>query len=262
VEWALQLSPELWLEIGFLVCGGLLIIFRDWRIALPALLGEYLLLCALLALFPETLVPKDLLIGSFTTNSLVAVKAITGLTVVGILTITVASRRWVRLPENEQPLDEITAARLRWAARRMARSQEQRPRFNLLAYLLPTFALAILVAATYALASLYPVAQPLMRVDTDLSFWSYVDLAWYWLALSGIFIVLFAQEVQEVCVGLLLCLASADLLYTVLSKSIGLLAIGLLNAVSILLALGSAYLSLLFYLRLQRWQLPSAEEWD
>jgi len=63
-------------------------------------------------------------------------------------------------------------------------------------------------------------------------------------------------------VGLLLCIGSVDLLYVALSKSVGLLAIGLLSAVSILLALGSAYLAQLFYLRLRRWQLPSAEEWD
>ena len=254
-----QLSPELWLEVGFLVCGGLLIVFRDWRVVLPALLGEYLLLCVLLAQFPETFVPRDLHIGSMVTNSLVLVKAVSGLTVVGILTLTVASRRWVRPPESEQPLDEITAARLRWAARRVAQSQEQ-PRFSLLTYLLPTFVLAILIAVTYALARLYPLARN-PTLD-DASFWFYVDMAWYWLALSGLFIVLFAQEVQEVCVGLLLCLSSVDLVYTALSRSVGLLAIGLLNAVSILLALGSAYLALLFYLRLQRWQLPSVEEWD
>ncbi|MBN1484847.1 MAG: hypothetical protein JXA37_09005 [Chloroflexia bacterium] len=255
----LQLSVELGLWIGFLVFGGLLIVFRDWRIALPALLGEYFLLCALLDRFPETFIPRTLVVGEFTTNALVAVKAVTGLTVVGILTLTVISRRWARPPESEQALDEITEARLRWAARRMARTQE-RARFSLWVYLLPTFALAILIAATYALARLYPLVGSVNLPET--TFWFYVDLTWYWLTLSGLFIVLFAREVQEICVGLLLCLAGVDLLYTTLSESMGLLAIGLLNAVSILLALGSAYLALLFYLRLQGWQLPSAEEWD
>ena len=45
-------------------------------------------------------------------------------------------------------------------------------------------------------------------------------------------------------------------------RGVGLVAIGLLSVVSILLALGSAYLAQVFYLRLRRWQLPSAEEWD
>jgi hypothetical protein len=67
---------------------------------------------------------------------------------------------------------------------------------------------------------------------------------------------------QEVSVGLLLCIASVDLLYTSLSRSGGFLAIGLLSAVSILVALGSAYLAQLFYLRLQRWTLPAADEWE
>jgi hypothetical protein len=127
-------------------------------------------------------------------------------------------------------------------------------------YLLTTLYLAVLIVATYSLAILYPLARDPALPES--SFWLYVDLVWYWLGLSGIFIVLFAHEVQEVSVGLLLCISSVDLLYAALSKSVGLLPIGLLSAISILLALGSAYLALLFYLRLQQWQLPSPEEWD
>ena len=55
------------------------------------------------------------------TSSFVLVKAITGLTVVGVLTFTVVLRRRARPAISEDSLDEITAARLRWAARRVAR---------------------------------------------------------------------------------------------------------------------------------------------
>jgi hypothetical protein len=67
---------------------------------------------------------------------------------------------------------------------------------------------------------------------------------------------------QEVSVGLLLCIGSVDLLCMALSRGEGLLAIGLLSAVSILVALGTAYLAQIFYLRLRRWQLPAADEWE
>lgn len=254
---SLHLSVEAALWLGFLFFGGLLIVFRDWWVTLPALLAQYVLLCLLQSRFP--FVPLDLHLGFFDTSPLVLVKAVTGLAVVSILAVTVVSRRRLHLPEDEQSLDEITAARLRWAARRVAR-REGRERFRLSTYLLPTSILAVLMVATYTLAVLYPIAQaPNLPAST---LWFYVDLVWYWLGLSGLFIVLFAQEVQEVSVGLLLCCSSVDLLYTALSHSVGLVAIGLLSAVSILLAVGSAYLAQLFYQRLRRWQLPSAEEWD
>ncbi len=253
----IYLSTEMLLWAGFLLCGALLVVFRNWWLTLAALLGEYLLLCVLLAQFQ--FVPKDLVIGPVAISALVLVKGVTGLTVVGILAVTVAARRRVQLPEDEMELDEITAARLRWAARRAAK-QTGEQRFRLSTYLLPISALAVLVVATHALAILYPLARAPTLSQEPL--WLYVDLVWYWLGLSGVLIVLLAQEMQEVSVGLLLCISSVDLLYTALSRSVGLLAIGLLNAVSILLALGAAYLAQLFYLRLRRWQLPSAEEWD
>lgn len=252
----MHLPIEVLLWAGFLLCGGLLIVFRNWWVTLAALLGEYILLCLLLSRLP--FMPADLHIGPLAVNQIVLVKAVTGLVVVGILAITVASRRRARL-EVEHPLDEITAARLRWAARRVARQGEPR-RVHLPSYLLPASALIVLVLSTHALAILVPLARTPTLPDPVL--WGSVDLAWYWLGLSGLVMALFAQELQEVTVGLLLCMSSVDLLYIALSRGVGLVAIGLLSVVSILLALGSAYLARVFYLRLRRWQLPSAEEWD
>lgn len=252
----IHLEVEVLLWAGFLLFGGLLIVFRSWWVTLAGLLGEYILLCLLLSRFP--FMPADLAIGPVNVSQIVLAKAVTGLTIVGILAITVASRQRAR-QEVDQPLDEITAARLRWAARRIAQREDQR-RLHLPGYLLPASALVVLVLATHALAILAPLA----RVPTlpDPVLWGVVDLSWYWLGLSGLVIVLFAQELQELAVGLLLCMGSVDLLYVALSRSVGLVAIGLLSVVSILLALGSAYLARVFYLRLHRWQLPSAEEWD
>jgi|GEM_PF-362937 len=255
----LHLDPALLLWAGFVLFGSLLIVFRNWWITLVGLVGQYALLCILLSWFP--FVQPDLIIGPIAVSQVVLVKAVTGFTVVAILGITVVSRRRL-LQNDEQALDEITAARLRWAVRRATRRGEQE-RFRLANYLLPIAALAVLVIATHALGILYPlVRSPSLPESPVWGLWLYVDLVWYWLGLSGILIILLAQEIQEVSVGLLLCIASVDLLYTALSRSGGFLAIGLLSAVSILVALGSAYLAQLFYLRLQRWTLPAADEWD
>ncbi len=254
----IHLTVESFLLAGFLLCGGLLIVFRDWWVTLSALLGDYFFLCVLLSRFP--FVPANLAVGPLRVSALVLVQAVTGITVVGILAITVLSRRFGRQTESEGGLDEVTAARLRWAARRVAQ-KGGKERFRLASYLLPLSAFAALIMATLTLATLYPLARTPTWAD-DPSLWLYVDLAWYWLGLSGLVIVLLAQELQEISVGLLLCISSVTLLDVALSRSVGLLAIGLLNTVSIVLALGSAYLAQVFHLRLHRWQLPSAEEWD
>jgi hypothetical protein len=252
----LHLEPALLLWAGFVLFGSLLIVFRNWWVTLVGLLGEYALLCILLSWFP--FVPPDLILGPIAVSQIVLVKGATALTVVAVLALTAASRR--RLPQDdEETLDEITAARLRWALRRATRRGAEE-RFRLANYLLPIAALAVLVVATHTLAILFPLVRSPSMPEGSL--WIYVDLVWYWLGLSGLLIVLLAQEMQEVSVGLLLCIASVDLLYTALSRSVGLLAIGLLSAVSILVALGTAYLAQLFYLRLRRWHLPSADEWD
>lgn len=252
----LHLNAELLLWAGFVLFGSLLIVFRSWWVTLVSLLGEYILLCILLSWFP--FVSPDLAIGPLAVSQLVLVKAVTALTVVAILAVTVASRRRLHV-DSASDLDEITAARLRWAARRATQRGGQE-RFRLATYLLPLSALAVLVIATHALA----VLAPLVRSSTmaEGSLWGYVDLVWYWMGLSGLLIILLAEEMQEITVGLLLCIASVDLLYTALSRTSGLLALGLLSAVSILVALGSAFLAQIFYLRLHRWQLPSADEWD
>lgn len=252
----LHLSVELLLWAGFILCGGLLIVFRGWWIELLGLLGVYGLLCLLISRFPFVL--PDLKFGPLVLSRVVLVQAVTGLTVVSILAITILVRRRMVL-KVQQPLDEVTEARLRWTAWRTARLGGKQ-RFRLAAYLLPVFAFAVLALAAYGLALVYPVVRTPDAPDGLL--WGYVDLVWYWLGLAGLLTVLLAQEMHEVSVGLLLCWSSVNLLYIAMSRTLGLLALGALSAVSILMGLGSAYLALLFYLRLRRWQLPSAEEWE
>lgn len=251
----ISLSVELLLWAGFLLCGGLLIVFRGWWIELLGLLGVYGLLGLLVSRFPFVL--PDLRVGPLTLSRIVLAQAVTGLTVVAILAVTVVVRqRAVR--DVQQPLDEVTEARLRWTAWRTARLGGRQ--FRLVNYLLPVLAFAVLVLVAYGLALVYPLVRISGTPGGLLG--GYVDLIWYWLGLAGLLTVLLAQEVHEVSIGLLLCWNSVTLLYIALSRTIGLLALGLLDVVAVLVALGSAYLAMLFYLRLRRWQLPSAEEWE
>ncbi|MGB9724687.1 MAG: hypothetical protein ACP5OO_04845 [Chloroflexia bacterium] len=252
----LHWSVEQLIWAGFVFFGGLLIVFRGWWIELLGLLGIYGLLCLLLSRFPFML--PDLQMGPLVLSRVILAQAATGLTIVAVLAVTIAVRRRVTL-EMQPPLDEVTEARLRWTAWRTARLGRGQ-RFRLAAYLFPVFAFAVLVLAAHGLALVYPVVRRPGAPDGLL--WGYVDLVWYWLGLAGLLTVLLAQEMHEVSVGLLLCWSSVTLLYIALSRTIGLLALGLLSAVAILMGLGSAYLALLFYLRLRRWRLPSAEEWE
>ncbi len=251
-----HLSVELLLWAGFVFCGGLLIVFRGWWIELLGLAGVYGLLSLFISRFPFVL--PDMKIGPLVLSRIVLAQAATGLTVVTIMAITVVMRRRVAL-EMEHPLDEVTEARLRWTAWRTARSGSER-QFRLVAYLLPVFAFAVLVLAAHGLALVYPMVRTPGAPDGLLG--GYVDLVWYWLGLAGLLTVLLAQEMHEVSIGLLLCWSGVSLLYIAMSRTLGLLAMGLLGAVSILMGLGSAFLALVFYLRLRRWQLPSAEEWE
>ncbi len=252
----LYLDVELLLWAGFVFCGGLLIVFRGWWIELLGLLGMYGLLCLLISRFPFVL--PDLEIGPLVTSRIVLVQAVTGLTVVAIMAMTIALRQRIALG-MQQPLDEVTEARLRWTIWRTARLGGKQ-RFRLVAYLLPIFAFAVLVLAAHGLALVYPVVRTPGAPEGLL--WGYVDLVWYWLGLAGLLTVLLAQEMQEISIGLLLCWNGVILLYIALTRTLGLLAMGLLSTVAILMGLGWAYLALLFHLRLRRWQLPSAEEWE
>lgn len=219
--------------IGIAICSGLVLLLRDWRLTFPALLCNYLLIVAFLT--QQQFVRPDVQIGNLALSTTVLVKLLTGIAAVTILTITALtfSREY-----NLEDLDEFSLAELRRAARRAQRVRAAEG-LRMADYVLPFWSLVLVALASLALPRLYPIGT----YETD--------VVWYWLGLTGLFTLVTATDTLKTGLGLLLCVSSIDLLYTVLASSVQIFPLGLLSLMTIVLALMVAYLSGLMYGRLK-----------
>lgn len=232
-----------WFILGIGVTAAVVLLFRDWRLTLAALLLNYLSLALFLA--EQQFVPPDLSLLGLEISTLVLVKLITGLAVTLILAITALtfSREY-----GLESLDEFGLAELRRAARAAQRLQASQP-FQLSDYVLPFWAGVLALLASLTLPRVYPIAP------TEAS-----DFAWYWLALTGILTITTASDLLKIGLGLLLCASAIDLLYTAVvstpeASGLNVAPLILLSMFNILLALAIAYLSGLLYGRLKTLEL-------
>lgn len=232
-----------WILIGIGLSAGVVLLLRDWRLTVPALLLNYTFLALFLAnqqfLGPDL---QQLGLGFSTT---VIVKLITGLAVTLILSITALtfSRDY-----GLEDLDEFGLSELRRAARAAQRQQANEP-FRWGDYIVPFWALVLALLASLSLPRIYPIATS-----------PATDFAWYWLGLTGLLTIATANDLLKIGLGLLLCTSSIDLLYTAVistpqASGVGVIPLGLLSLVTILLALAIAYLSGLLYGRLKTLEL-------
>lgn len=233
----MSLETVNWLVAGIAATGGLVLLLRDLRLAVPALLTGYLLIA--LFLTQQQFIRPDLQIGSASVSTLVIVKLITGFAASAMLTITglTFSREY-----NLEDLDEFSLSELRRAARRAAAERAQQP-FRASDYVVPFWALVLAALSSLALPRLYPIGG------------AEVDFVWYWLGLVGLFTIVTAADLLKVGLGLLLCVESIDLLYTAVSGSVEVFPLALLSLTTIVLALAVAYLSGLMYGRLKTLEL-------
>ncbi|MBC8163404.1 MAG: hypothetical protein H7Z42_19525 [Roseiflexaceae bacterium] len=218
--------------IGIGLTCAIILLMRDWRFTVPALLINYL--CLGWMLTQQQFIAPDLSFGGAQVSTTVVVKLITGLAAALILAITAItfSREY-----NTEDLDEFSLAELRRAARRAQRTIEP---FRMSDYVVPFWSLVLAAAAALLLPRLYPVAQPYA-----------VDFAWYWLALTGLFTLVTANDVLKVGLGLLLCVESVDLVYTAVAGRVQVFPLALLSLLTLVLALAVAYISGLLYGRLK-----------
>jgi hypothetical protein len=233
----MNLSDINWPVILIALSGALILLLRDWRITVSALLVNYIGVAMFLA--QQQFLQPDLQIGSLAISTTVLVKLISGIAATAILAITALtfSREY-----NQEDLDEFSLAELRRAARRAQRQRAAEP-LRLADYVVPFWTLALAVLASVALPRLYPIG------DTN------IDFVWYWLGLIGLFTMVVAGDLLKVGLGLLLCSGSVDVLYTAISRTIQVFPLALLGLVSITLALAVAYLSGLLYGRLKTLEL-------
>ncbi len=225
---------------------GVILLLRDWRITVPALLFTYGGIA--LFLWQSPLLVPDLLIEQSLTR-IVFVKLITGIGVTLILLITglTFSQEY-----GLEDLDEFGLSELRRAARAAQRQRASTPR-RLSEYAVPLLLLVLVLLTSLALPRIYPIA-PLLEVD----------FVWYWLGLTGLFTLVTANTLLKIGLGLLLSLASMDFLYTAVlstpqTRGVGLVPLLLLSLVTILLALAIAYLSGLLYGRMKTLDLAALE---
>lgn len=229
-------TPNLVL-IGIGVCGGIVLLLRDWRLTFPALLLTYL--CVALFLTQQQFIRPDLQLGSYAISTMVVIKVITGLSAVAILGITALtfSREY-----NLEDLDEFSLSELRRAARRAQLQRATQP-FRAGDYVLPLWALVMALIASIALPRLYPIGT------------EEIDFVWYWLGLIGLFTMVSAADLLKIGLGLLLCVESMALLYTALARAVQIVPLALLSLTTVVLALVIAYLSGLLYGRLKTLEL-------
>ncbi|NTV63330.1 MAG: hypothetical protein HGA65_07305 [Oscillochloris sp.] len=232
-----------WFIIGIGVTAAVVLLFRDWRLTLAALLLNYLSLALFLA--EQRFVTPDMAILGLEFSTLVLVKLITGLSVTMILGITALTFSREYGLEN---LDEFGLAELRRAARAAQRQRANQP-FQLSDYVLPFWAGVLALLASLTLPRVYPIAP------TEAS-----DFAWYWLVLTGLLTIATASDLLKIGLGLLLCASSIDLLYTAVvstpeASGLNVAPLALLSLFNILLALAVAYLSGLLYGRLKTLEL-------
>lgn len=232
-----------WLLLGIAVSAGVTLLFRDWRLTIPALFLNYVSLAFFVS--QQQFLTPDLEFFGLRFSTTVLVKLITGLAVTLILALTALtfSRDY-----GLEDLDEFGLAELRRAARAAQRQRASQP-FRLSDYVVPFWAMVLALLASLALPRIYPIS-----VSPG------VDFAWYWLGLIGLLTIVTAGDLLKIGLGLLLCTSSVDLLYTAVvsrpqASGVGIVPVALLSVVTILLALIVAYLSGLLYGRLKTLEL-------
>lgn len=233
----MSLSDINWPVVGIALSGAAVLLLRDWRKTISALLINYIFVAIFLA--QQQFITPDLRLGAVALSTTVLVKLITGIAAAAILAITALtfSREY-----NLEDLDEFSLAELRRAARRAQRQRAADP-FRFSDYVVPFWSLVLAALASLALPRLYPIG-------------SYsVDFAWYWLGLTGLFTLVTAVDLLKIGLGLMLCASGIDLLYTAISSSVRVFPLALLSIVTIVLALSVAYLSGLLYGRLKTLEL-------
>lgn len=227
--------------IGIILTGVLLVLLREWRLTVPALLAQYVLVGILIA----GSVPADTRLAGFSLNSTTLLQAVTGATVAILFAITSLrlERAQTVVTDFEAELDEFQLAALRRQQRRAMRAQAEASssrRGRVLDMLLPITALVIAGIASLALSSTYRIS---VRGE------QLVDFSFYWVILCGLFALVLARDIIKLSEGLLVTLNGLGLLLAALATRGGLLVEGTRAAVTIGLAVGLCYLWVALYER-------------
>jgi hypothetical protein len=194
--------------VGLVITAGLIVVIRDWRLSLAALLGQYVLVGLLLTrlIQPQVALTK-VLIGDL-------------VCVVLYLTARLVSQDEKGSVSGQEDADD---------SRSLLRAirKETSP---------ADFAFRLLAALSVGLA-VYGLSRryPLPEVPSDIGF------ACYWLASLGLLVLMLTEEPLKAGMGLLTLITGFELFYSALEHSLSVA--GFLGIANFLIALATAYLA-------------------
>lgn len=229
----MTLALALFLTLLLLVAA--LVVFQSWRLTIPLLAAAELCRSALLWQIVD-------FAGASGRLTLTIVEVVTTLSVGVILLVTALT---FTRDYNTEQLDEFGLMELRRAARR---AQQQRAQIGgrWAGYVVPLGAVLLAGLATWLLGRAYPIARDPL-----------INTAWTFTLLCGLLVLITAGDVLKLGLGLLLLLDAAKLLYFGVASQLNVLHIGLLELLSLLLAVVAAYVSGLLYGRLRTLEFSS-----
>jgi hypothetical protein len=190
--------------IGLVITASIIVVIRDWRFLLTALLGQYVLV--------------GLLLTRLIRPQVAVIKVLIGALVCVVLYLTA---RLVDVSEREQGAAEDSRSPLHVIR---GEASPANFAFRLLAGL-------FVGLAVYSLSRRYPLPE----VPSDVGF------ACYWLASLGLLVLMLTEEPLKAGLGLLTLITGFELFYSALEHSLSVA--GFLGIANFLIALAIAYLA-------------------
>jgi hypothetical protein len=230
--------------IGLLVAATVVLaVYKDWLLLTPALVIQFFVLSVIANSQNGT--AERVMLGSVPLA--IFLKTMSGVIAALIIFLTgyaiIFERRRVKKVEAEAEAAGVGGLRRFFYRQEMAILF----RFRYIDYLLPIGTSMIAAAATYASATLLPFSGNFLG-----------DFAFFWLFSMGIAVMVVGQDILKLGMGLLTALNGADLLYSLLRSGDSPLVLGFSAAITILLALLTSYLAIIFYTKLNTLNLNEA----
>jgi hypothetical protein len=194
--------------VGLVITASLIVVIRDWRFLLTALLGQYVLL--------------GLLLTRLIRPQVAVIKVLIGALVCVVLYLTA---RLGSVSEEGSVLEQEGAEDSRSPLRAIKREASLADfAFHLLAALFVGF-------VAYSLSKRYPLPE----IPPD------IGLACYWLASLGLLVLMLTEEPLKAGMGLLTLITGFELFYSALEHSLSVT--GFLGIANFLIALAITYLT-------------------
>jgi len=205
--------------LGLFVSGAVIVLVRDWRVSLLALLGQY--------------VVAGLILSRLVLPEIALIKVLTGALICPMLYLAARQSGWVLL---SRPGVTGRSFRAGYPASVWHGVFRVNLPFRLLAVTL-VLLLSVVLGQTY----------PLPKVPTQVGF------GIYWLMLIGLLILILTEEPLKAGPGLLTAITGFELLYTPLEHSLAI--VWLWAAANLLLTLAIAYLAVVRGVRISEEEL-------